>query len=896
MRNRVEKLRVWLLGSAVFLIVVIAAFIGSAHYLRHRFLANLPARLGINIVRETNGYTYCQSVQGRTAYCIHAAKAVEHTDGKIALHDVSVVLYGKKGDRSDRIYGDEFEYDQNAGVVRAQGVVHIDLQAAATPGQRSSGKVMHVTTSGLVYLEKLGVAATNEYIEFQSGDITGHATGGDYASDSGMLVLHSAVSMNGAAGGRPFGLTAATAQFDDREQQAFLTRATYRSDDRTAIADQATLYRRVDGTLSRIAAQGNVKVEAKGATVLSEKADVALTATSQPKTALLTGAVKYSSDEPLRQVRGQSDEATIDFDSQAKPQPQHAVFTGGVHMTERTRATDAAKEPWSMRDLTAAKLETELVPAGPGKSELRDADATGNPKINMANHGSAAKSGDETTDLSADDLKAHFVAAADVKQPSQLDTIMGRGHTVLRQMSVDGVEQTSTGDTLDAKFRPRAASVTPRPTSAGASTGQNIGDTVLSAVQQGHVTMMRSEPAKSQGTANSPTKAIGQAQGNDVERARAERAVYDGNLDTMTLTGGAQVMDAGSVLWANQVTLDHATGDSHAMGAVKMNYVQDASSQAAGSRTGAAQGRAATPGNGSQQGDPTHVLADRADLEHETGIATFYGKPARMWQDGNQVLAPVIEFSRTQKRLIARGEAGTGWSTATQAGQVHTVLAGAANDAPAGGPGSSGQSSTKAGAAACNASPQAKPVALKSGAAARGTDVRTSNVVKVASGGLIYSDIQRQADFTGGFRAETSDGTIRASEGVVYLAPRVTSPAGSDGSNANSGNEPTGPSLAGDLDHIVATGHVDLDKPGLKATGQRLVYTASDRTVLLTGDKDAPPKAIDAQGTTTGAVLRFRSSCDGAGGGSVEVLGGPGQQVQTDARIVNDGKKEKGKR
>ena len=40
------------------------------------------------------------------------------------------------------------------------------------------------------------------------------------------------------------------------------------------------------------------------------------------------------------------------------------------------------------------------------------------------------------------------------KQPSQLDTIVGRGHTVLRQMGADGMEQVSAGDALDAKFRP----------------------------------------------------------------------------------------------------------------------------------------------------------------------------------------------------------------------------------------------------------------------------------------------------------------------------------------------------------------------------------------------------------------------------------------------------------
>src|ERR1035438_9207086 len=48
------------------------------------------------------------------------------------------------------------------------------------------------------------------------------------------------------------------------------------------------------------------------------------------------------------------------FDTQAKPQPERAVFTGAVHTIERTRATEAEREPWSVRDLTAAKLEVEL--------------------------------------------------------------------------------------------------------------------------------------------------------------------------------------------------------------------------------------------------------------------------------------------------------------------------------------------------------------------------------------------------------------------------------------------------------------------------------------------------------------------------------------------------------
>ena len=48
MSDRIERLRVWLLGSAVFLMLVIAVFMGSARYLRQLHL-KLPAKLGIDV-------------------------------------------------------------------------------------------------------------------------------------------------------------------------------------------------------------------------------------------------------------------------------------------------------------------------------------------------------------------------------------------------------------------------------------------------------------------------------------------------------------------------------------------------------------------------------------------------------------------------------------------------------------------------------------------------------------------------------------------------------------------------------------------------------------------------------------------------------------------------------
>src|SRR5271170_7251904 len=241
----VERLRIWLLVGAGLLVVVIATFLGYAHYRTHRFLTNLPKKLGVIIRREANNVTYSQSQGSRTGYTIHAAREEDGDDGKMILHDVGIVLYGKKQDRADRIYGKEFEYDQKNEIVRAIGEVHIDLQAPEAAdanakmdyaagkdlqagGQESKDeRLIHVTTSGLVFLKTLGVAATDKDIEFESGGLTGHAVGADYNSDSGVVVLHSAVRVNGLERDRPVVLTASRAELDRQHERALLTRAKY---------------------------------------------------------------------------------------------------------------------------------------------------------------------------------------------------------------------------------------------------------------------------------------------------------------------------------------------------------------------------------------------------------------------------------------------------------------------------------------------------------------------------------------------------------------------------------------------------------------------------------------------------------------------------------------------
>jgi len=804
-----------LLGGAIFLLLVIAVFLGAARSLRRHRMA-LPARLGINIVRETDEFNYSQAMQGKTMFTIHAAKAVEHTDGKITLHDVSIMLFGEKQDRNDRIYGDEFEFDQKAGVFRSTGVVHIDLQAAenaqATGGKAISSaapKVLHVTTSGLVYVRDLGVVATSQPLEFAAGTLTGHAIGADYSTDTGILVLHSSVSMSGMAGKRPVQMTAAAAQVDNRNQEIFFTAARGESLQQTVEAQHATLHTRTDGTLARVEAQGNVTREAKGSRLVAQSADVMLNAKSQPQSALLTGGVRYNSEMPLMQRGGQADEASIAFDAQG--QAKQAVFTGSVHMNERTRATAASAEPWSTRDLTAARVEAALVPVDGGTVQLRDVEATGNARLYAVNNGSLAKPRNVgRSEMAADVLTAHMQVAGSGKQPPQLDSVAGRGHTLLHRMSANGIDETSSGDTLDAKFRASPASGAVKTMTSSGMEGEGL-DNLLSAVQQGHVSMDRHAPAKAEAKADANSNNANE----DIQHATAQRASYDGDLDRMTLTGGVRMIEDESTLWTNRLVFDRKTGDAQASGAVKVDYVQNALQSATKSQ--------ATPA------EPVHIVADKAEFIHATKVVTFTGDPVRLWQGGSQVQAPVIEIDHAQQQITAHGVAPA------QTELVHTILVGTGSD----------NSST----AKIEAQ---KTTESKNAAVKPASQEHLPQVMRIASGKLVYSGILHQADFSGGVHAETVDGTVRANQATVYLQK-----------SAGQGTQPAAlraPSIAGKVERMVATGQIEIEQPGSRAMGEHLQYTASDRLFVLTGDDRVQPKMVDAQqGTITGAAISFHS-------------------------------------
>ncbi len=101
---------------ALMAVVVVAGFYVRARMEMRSAMKNLPGKLGIEIQQTSEGFSLSKSDGGRTLFTIHASKATQFkAGGRAELHDVNIVVYGRKSDRFDQIYGSDFEYDQKAG-------------------------------------------------------------------------------------------------------------------------------------------------------------------------------------------------------------------------------------------------------------------------------------------------------------------------------------------------------------------------------------------------------------------------------------------------------------------------------------------------------------------------------------------------------------------------------------------------------------------------------------------------------------------------------------------------------------------------------------------------------------------------------------------------------------
>jgi lipopolysaccharide export system protein LptA len=795
MKLSIQRLRWVLVAGAVLLVAVLASYIGYGRFKAMRTYRRLLAHSGAIITHDTNGFTYSQSVQGKTIFTLHAAKATQLGNGKWQLHNADLTLYGRVDGHEDHIHSSEIEYDENEGIARAHGEVHMDLQAPQSlAGGRTAGpttdpaqpevkaesaEVIHVRTSGLIYLRKMGLATTDQQVEFRYGTILCTAQGAEFSTDQSVLHLLANVVMDGTVHGQPVHVTAAKADLDRTGNVASLVIPVITSQGKTAKAQLAVINMRKDGSLEAVQATGNIALASGTELVTADRLDAKLNAQSVPETARLSGNVVMADANVLRPVHGSAKQVDAVFNTDGAV--VSATATGSIGSAAQVSLVDKKTVATGLqRSLEGAKIVAIFVPEASQsdrkskKTRLSELHAIGGAKAHSDSVTKTAQR--KALQVNGDDL--HMLFVTDAKSQPEPQKLIGSGHTLIQQDAPLGEQETSYGDTLEASF------------AASDSAAGNATMTLSSAVQTGNVTIHD----RAAGKVALPGQKV---EPGAVSAGTAERASYDGATQRLTLSGHAHLDGDNASLLAPTVWLDQRTQDADASGGVQatmLNSQQD----------------------GSKSAPVTHVLAASAHMQHATKLMEFRGtdaEPARMWQDASQVQAAVLLFDGVKHSLSAH--------PAANGALVHAVFAGA----------------TK--------SDSGKPA--KTGAA---------SVARVASAKMDYNDVLREATFSGGVKIDGAMGEVRGQTAVVFLQP-ASKPGDGKQKALSASSGPFG-GTSGTLDRVVVSGDVQMEQPGRHGSGDLLVYNAVKDNYVLTGTPGKPPRIVDAQqGSVTGTTLLF---------------------------------------
>jgi lipopolysaccharide export system protein LptA len=518
----ISRLRRWFAVAAIAALLLVA---GAYFYARHRVqnaLKQVPEKIGLDIQQTATGFTVSKSEQGRTLFKIEASKAVQFKQGNRAeLHDVAITVYGRDSGRFDRIYGENFEYDQRTGNVTANGEVRIDLEAnpqgLVSPDQappRELKEPIRLKTSGLVFSQKTGDAYTKEKVEFSLPQATGSAVGVHYVASTTVLTLESQVVID--AGSPAATLQAARATITKNPRWVVLDHPVAKNAGRTLTSDQATVYLRADNTIGRIVAQGNVQIASEDPSrTVVRSTQSELNMAGQPnllRTAIFTGDVRMESGGP-QPAEASAASLTVSFGQRNSIEKAHAE--DHVRILQHQNPSSATAQDL---EVNASVLDVAFA----GGNRIRNAEAYGGPSIAIRPGQNARSHGQQTT-VNAARFDARF-------DPSgQLTSVHGEPDASIVNSSPGQPDRVSTSVWVDAVLHP--------------------GSGIESIVQQGSVVFSDGE-----------------------RKAWGDRARYTPADQMLVLSGSPRVTDANLTTTARAMRMNRATGDAFAEGDVKSTY------------------------------------------------------------------------------------------------------------------------------------------------------------------------------------------------------------------------------------------------------------------------------------------------------------------------------------
>ncbi len=609
----------WSAMAAGVLVVIVAAVYLHRAWLAEQERKVAPPEIPDAVAAHSSGFAFSKVDGDRTIFTVRASNATEFkADNRAALEDVWITFYGSDGARNDNLYTHACEYLAATGVMTCEANVEMDLESAAEaklhPSAASGApspqaRVLHISTSGISFNFKSGVAHTDRAVSFRFQRGTGRSVGLDYSANDGVLSLLHNVQLEFLSDERPRERRAAIrgASRSDAPLELTGNTFTFRRADLTArIAGAAQAqYGRQTLSAQEIALElnqdyGARRIVATGNPELRETvADGSSALTADQFSALFTPdgvvgrAIADGNIRGTRESRGEEDDLQaghmeLEFFTDTRGQeivgqPKLLTASGGVHAISRAQGDTRTFDTAALNlTFTPAKGTTRMHPdllqsLAPASVQWTDPASTG-----------AAAQPATSTNLKGQTMSMRFNAR------NQIAELQAGSGVVVHQDSGDATPRESTSQSLDAHFD-----------SAGEwSTVEQNGDVHY----------------------------------HDAERsAQAPRAIWDRAASTASLLGGATISDANTRTTAQTAVFAQDTGVLHADGHVLTAEISGGNQRI-----------------GNFSSDPARISADHLLAERATQRA-FYTGHARLWQGDALMQSDQIALDHSAQTAIATG-------------------------------------------------------------------------------------------------------------------------------------------------------------------------------------------------------------------------------------------------
>src|SRR6202045_952917 len=184
----------WSAGVAILLAVVVVGEYLRGAWVARQAAKKAPPAVPATVEQRSNEFSFSKVEGQRTIYTVRASHTTEFKEGsRNLLEDVSITVYGKKGERNDTLRTRACDFISSTGKIGCAGEVRINLQAGG--GAPASANAVQVVTSGVSFDRDTGLARTDKQVTFRWPAGEGHAMGVQYDSNDGTLHLDHNVEM-----------------------------------------------------------------------------------------------------------------------------------------------------------------------------------------------------------------------------------------------------------------------------------------------------------------------------------------------------------------------------------------------------------------------------------------------------------------------------------------------------------------------------------------------------------------------------------------------------------------------------------------------------------------------------------------------------------------------------